>query len=175
MAKLVKGFGMLGMGGVFTDPNEVAFSDRVRDELGVDIGASPYRDYEAGAIAHQIDQLPEDAVVLVWGTSLGANDCTVVASYTHHRVNGIWGFQASLYSAKVKVPPNVLFAHLIYSFNPIPIPGLGAYKWEPGPGFNAASLHLTPHHIPHPGDYDRHDQDMFLAEMRRVIDAASGV
>lgn len=166
----VFGFGMLGMGGTLTDPNEIAFSDRVRDELGVNIGSSPYRDYEAGAIAHDIDLLPDDAVVLVWGTSLGANDCPVVGSYIKRKVHGIWGFQASLFGAKVKVTPNVLFAHLIYSFNPIPIPGLGAYKWEPGEGFDGARLHLTPHHIPHPGDYDRGDQNMFLAEMKRVIE-----
>jgi hypothetical protein len=159
---------MLGLGGTFTDPNEVAFSDRVRDECDADIQASPYRDYDCAHIASVIDKLPADAVVLVWGTSLGANDCTVVANYTKRKIN-IFGFQASIFGAHEKVTPNVLFAHLFYSYNPIPIPGLGAYKWEPAPGFDKARLHLTPHHIPHPGDYDRGDQDTFIAEMKRII------
>lgn len=177
MTRPVFGFGMLGMWGVNFDPGEITFSERVRDECGVDIGASPYRDYECAAIATDIRKLPVDAIVLVWGTSLGANDCTVVGEYTQsayaayvpRRIHGMFGFQASLYGAKVRLTPNVLFAHLIYSYNPIPFPGLGAYKWEPGEGFDQARLHLTPHHIPHPGDYDRHDQDMFLAEIKRII------
>jgi hypothetical protein len=165
----VFGFGMLGLGGTFTDPNEVAFSHRVRDELKVNIVDSPYRDYDAAHIAAAITALPPTAVILVWGSSLGANDCTVVASWTKRVIHGIFGFQASIFGAKEKVGPNVLFAHLFYSYNPIPIPGLGAYKWEPGEGFDPARLHLTHHHIPHPGDYDRHDQDTFLAEMGRII------
>jgi hypothetical protein len=169
MSRPVFGFGMLGMGGRLTDPNEIAFSNRVRDECGVDIQASPYRDYDEYAIASAIDKLPVDAVVLVWGTSLGANDCTVVANYTKRTVHGIFGFQASLYGAHALVTPNVLFAHLFYSYNPIPVPGLGAYKWQPAPRFDKARLHLTPHHIPHPGDYDRGDQDIFLGEMKRII------
>jgi hypothetical protein len=34
---------------------------------------------------------------------------------------------------------------------------------------NPASYHRTPHHIPHPGDYDVGDQNMFIAEIKRII------
>ncbi len=64
---------------------------------------------------------------------------------------------------------NVKFAHLIYSYNPIPLPGLGAYIWPLGT-MNPASYHKTPHHIPHPGDYDLNDQTMFINEMRRIME-----
>lgn len=166
------GFGMYGMGGPITDPGEYGFSERVGHELGVNIHGSPYRDYEAGAIAAMINELGEDQGVFVWGTSLGANDTPVVCSYAKRKIQGAFGFQASIYGAKgYRLNDNVLFAHLFYSYNPIPVPGLGAYIWPVGT-MPPASFHKTPHHIPHPGDYDIGDQNTFLAEMKRIMESA---
>lgn len=162
------GFGMYGMFGNATDPGEKGFSERVEHELGVNIHDSPYRDYEAGSIAAIIEKLPPEDGVFVWGTSLGANDVPVVASYTGHAIDGAFGFQASIYGAKVVLSKNILFAHLIWSLNPIPFPGLGAYIWKVGT-MNPASYHKTQHNLPHPGDYDLGDQTMFINEMKRIM------
>jgi hypothetical protein len=164
------GFGMYGMGGSATDPGEAQFSQRVATELGVHIHGSPYRDTEAGKIAALIQGLPEKDGVFVWGTSLGCNNVPVVCTYVGTRtLDGAFGFQASLYGAKgYPLNNNVKFAHLIYSYNPIPLPGLGAYIWPLGT-MPAASYHKTGHHIPHPGDYDVGDQNMFLREMKRIM------
>jgi hypothetical protein len=164
------GFGMYGMWGPLTDPGEAGFSARVRDECGVDMGDSPYRDYQAGTIAAIIDHLPEDATVLVWGTSLGANNCTVVGSYTKRTIHGMWGFQASLFGAKVPITPNVKFAHLIYSTNPVNF-GLGAYVWIKASGNETTNYYKEDRPLPHPGDYDIASQNMFIAEIKRVIAA----
>lgn len=165
------GFGMFGMGGPMTDPGEAGFSQRVAHELGVNVHGSPYRDYECANIAAMIDKLGPDDGVFVWGTSLGSNDVPVVCSYTKRRIDGAFGFQASIYGAKgYALNDNVKFAHLIYSYNPIPLPGLGAYIWPLGT-MSAESYHKTPHHIAHPGDYDIGDQNKFIAEMKHIITA----
>ncbi len=167
------GFGMYGMGGPMTDPGETGFSQRVAHELGVNTHGSPYLDTEAANIAVIIDKLPTKDGVFVWGTSLGANNTPVTCSYVKRTIDGAFGFQASIYGAKgYRLNKNIKFAHLIYSYNPIPLPGLGAYIWPLGT-MNPPSYHKTPHHIPHPGDYDLHDQNMFLAEMKRIMEHAT--
>ena len=164
------GFGMYGMFGPETDPGEAGFSQRVWQELGVNIHGSPYRDYQAGEIAALIDKLPPEDGTFVWGTSLGACNVPVVCSYTKHVINGAFGFQASIYGAKgYPLNDNIKFAHLIYSYNPIPFPGLGAYIWPLGT-MEAASYHRTRHDLPHPGDYDLNDQNTYLAEMKRIME-----
>lgn len=163
------GFGMFGMGGPATNPAEAGFSHRVA-ELGVDIHGSPYRDYQAGDIAAIINKIPDTEGVFVWGTSLGANNTPLVCSYVHRRIDGAFGFQASLYGYQGKIPVNVKFAHLISSRNPAPILGLGLYVWQ------CSSLSVDFHHdwhdIPHPGDYDEGDQNIFLGEMCHIMAAA---
>lgn len=163
------GFGMYGQGGYVTNPAERGFSQRVA-KLGVNIHSSPYESYDAGTIAAIVSKIPDNEGVFVWGTSLGANNTPVVCSYTRRRIDGAFGFQASIYGASgVKLNANIKFAHLIYSYNPIPFPGLGAYVWPLGT-MNAASYHKTQHNIPHPGDYDINDQNMFLGEMKRIME-----
>lgn len=162
-------FDMYGMGGSVTNPGSGVFTYRAAHELHINVHGSPYRDYQAAGIAVLIDKIPETEGVFVAGTSLGANNVPVVCSYVKRRIDGAFGFQASIYGARgYKLNANVKFAHLIYSYNPIPFPGLGAYKWPLGT-MHAASYHLTAHHIPHPGDYDQGDQDMFLNEMKRIM------
>lgn len=163
------GFGMYGQGGYATNPSEKGFSGRAK-QLGVNIHDSPYESYQAGEIAELINKIPETEGVFVWGTSLGANNTPVVCSYAKRRIDGAFGFQASIYGAcGVGLNANIKFAHLISSDNPAPFPGLGSYVWPLGtmPG---ASYHRTQHNLPHPGDYDTGDQDMFLAEMKRIME-----
>jgi hypothetical protein len=167
MAKEWHGFGMFGQGGRATDPWEDTFSARVH-ALGVNIHGSPYGHYDVPTIVGLIDRLPPESGIFVWGTSLGACNAPLVCDYTKRQIDGAFGFQASIYGYHGSVPANVKFAHLIYSYNPLPLPGLGAYIWQNG-GIHPASLHLTPHHIPHPGDYDVGDQDMFLNEIKRIM------
>ncbi len=163
-------FGGYGMGGHVTDPGEDWFTNRVKAEIPeIDIHNSPYRDRDAGYVAGEIDKLPPNDIVFIQGTSLWANDCPVVGSYTKHIVHGMFGFQASLYGAKQPITENVLFAHLFYSYNPIPFPGLGAYKWRLKAGNTVTGLHVTPKHLIHPGDYDVPSQNTFLAEIKRII------
>lgn len=170
--KPVHFFGMYGMGGYLTDQGEAYFVQRLKKECPeINIHGSPYRDYDCNEIVAIIDELPPDDVKFVQGTSLGANDVPVVCGRTKRTIDGAFGFQASLYGEHSSLSANVLFAHLIYSYNPIPFPGLGAYIWQVGT-MNPASYHRTPHHIPHPGDYDVGDQNMFIREIKRIIAAS---
>ncbi len=172
MTKPVHFFGMYGQGGQITDQGESYFVARLKNELPqISYHGSPYRDYQAGEIAAFIDTLGAEDIVFVQGTSLGANNVPVTCGYTKHRIDGAFGFQASLYGYHSSLTSNVKFAHLIYSYNPIPFPGLGAYLWQVGT-MHAPSYHQTPHHIPHPGDYDQHDQQMFINEIKRIIAAS---
>ncbi len=172
MTKQVHFFGIYGMGGHLTDPGEDYFTARVKAEIPhIHTHASPYGDQQTGEIAAFIDTLAPEDIIFVQGTSLGANDAPVAASYTKHRIDGVFGFQASLYGYHSSLTANVQFAHLIYSYNPIPWPGLGAYLWRVGT-MHPPSYHATPHHIPHPGDYDIGDQNKFIGEMKRIIAAS---
>jgi hypothetical protein len=167
----VHGFGMYGMWGPFTDPGESGFSQRVGKELGINIHDSPYRDYDYPTIAAEINALPDDATILTWGTSLGSNNQTVLATQVTRKIHGAFGFQASLGGMKVPMPKNVLFSHLIYSYNPFNC-GLGAYRWVDEEG--NYTPHQTRKDLIHPGDYDVASQNMFLAEMRRIIAKPEG-
>jgi hypothetical protein len=89
-----------------------------------------------------------------------------------HVIQGIWGFQASEYGAKDGIPPNVLFAQLTSSDNPIPFPRLGSYRWVKATGNTVTNLYLNTVNDPHPGDGNVAVQNKYLAEMRRVIAAA---
>ncbi len=160
---------MYGMGGHTTDPGEDYFVANVKRQIpSLNCHNSPYLDQQAGELAAFIDKLPATDGVFVAGTSLGCNNVPVTCGYTKHTINGAFGFQASLYGAHSSLTKNALFAHLIYSYNPVPFPGLGAYLWKVGT-MNPPSYHQTPHHIPHPGDYDIGDQNMFIAEMKRIM------
>ncbi len=162
-------FSMYGMGGHTTDAGEDYFVANVKQQIpNLDCHGSPYQDQQAGIIAALIDKLNPKDGVFVSGTSLGCNNTPVTCGYTKHLIDGAFGFQASEYGVHSSLTKNVLFAHLIYSYNPIPFPLLGAYRWKVGT-MNPPSYHQTPHHIPHPGDYDVGDQNMFIREMKRII------
>ncbi len=165
-------FGGYGMGGHTTDPGEDWFTARVKAEIpDINIHESPYRDFEVDRVVTEIDKLPPDDIVFVQGTSLWANNAPLVGRYTKHIINGMFGFQASMFGVHQPITPNVLFAHLFYSYNPIPFPLLGAYQWRRAVGNTVTGLHVTPKHLPHPGDYDVPSQNIFLAEIKRIIAA----
>ena len=162
---------MYGMWGPVTDPGEREFCAKVA-ALGVDIGRSPYEHYEVNQIAADFNAAP-NAVHLVWGSSLGANNCPVVAVYAPRVViHGMWGFQASLDGAQVGIPHNVLFAHEVWNPNWAMTFGLGAYEWVRAPGNSRTNLYTSKRYDFHPGETEA-AQAMFLAEMKRVIAAAS--
>jgi hypothetical protein len=95
----------------------------------------------------------------------------------------MWGFQASNFGAKAiegtdyaGIPPNVLFAHLAYSTNPLNF-GLGAYIWQKTPdnvalGSKGTNLYAFDTRDLHPGDGNANVQNKFIAEMKRVIKTA---
>ena len=171
MTRPVIGRSMYGMWGRMTDPGEDVFSQEVA-KLGVDIGNSPYRDYEVNQIVADFNAAPSNAIRLLWGSSLGANNCPVVASYAPHVIiHGMWGFQASLYGAQVPIPGNVLFAHEVFNSIWIETLGLGAYKWVRATGNSHTNLYLSDRGDFHPGETSA-AETMFLAEMKRVIATA---
>ena len=182
------GFEIYGLWGPVTDPGARTMTQRMRQELtGINMHGSPYRDYDVNTIVAEIMALPADEPVLICGTSLGANNTPVTAAYVYlqnqkRMIAGIWGFQASIYGAQAGqesyypgVTANVQFAHLIFSEAPENF-GLGAYKWIAAPGNTVTNGGqgplLTEKDLAHPGDGDVPSQDMFLAEMARVIAAA---
>ena len=106
-----------------------------------------------------------------------------MAAYVYRRnsniiIHGMWGFQASQGGAKAiestdynGIPPNVLFAHLVSSDNPLNF-GLGSYRWQKAPGNTITNLILDHNMDVHPGDGNLNTQNMFLAEMKRVVEQA---
>ena len=157
---------MFGLGAEFTDPAAVEFAHRVRDELGVDIGDSPFRYYQTDEIVSQINCAANaDAQILVWGTSLGANNVTVVASQVTRAVSAAVCFQASQWGAKTDIPPNV--QSLLAFFNPFV--SLGSYKPQLAAGNGATSPFWVERWVDHPGDQDKMSQDIALDFMARIL------
>jgi hypothetical protein len=160
----ILGFGMFGLGAEFTDPAAVEFAHRVRDELGVDIGESPYRYFQTDLIVSQINCAANaDAKVLLWGTSLGANNVTVVASQVTRSIAAAIGFQASQWGAKTAIPPNV--QSLLFFFNPFVT--LGSYKPQLAEGNGTTMPFWVERWVDHPGDQDRTSQDMAIDFLKR--------
>lgn len=162
-------FAMYGMMpfGIQTDPCMKVFCDEVKAAMpDINIHDSPYRDAQVNEIAGIIGELPSDDGVFVAGTSLGANNVPVVCARTHHEIDGAFGFQASLYGVHSPFTENVKFAHLISSDNPLPFPGLGAYRWERGE--MTGGLILEVRNVPHPGDYVAFDRAKYIREMKTI-------
>jgi hypothetical protein len=168
----VIGRGMYGQFGPLTDPGEREFSAKVA-ALGVDVGLSPYNHYDVNQIVIDFNAAPADATLLLWGSSLGANNAPIVAAYTHRIIHGMWGFQASDYGAKVPITSNVLFAHEVYNPNWVGTLGLGHYEWVLASNNRTTNLYLSARYSMHPGETEL-SQAMFLAEMQRVIDKPAG-
>ena len=168
---MIYGFGLYGMGGYLTDPVEYSFSQRVK-ELGVNIANSPYLDTEVSTIVTTINKLPHSDKVILWGSSLGANNLPYIASYIAREVEGIWGFQASLYGMHFPIPQNVKFAHEVYNSTIPQTLGLGAYKWTKAQNNKITNLYLSDRHDMHPGETEG-SQEMFLREMERVTKGLS--
>jgi len=160
-------YGMWGRQG--TDLALRTFTQRVAIELApIRIHNSPYDDQQAFPLAEAIDKIPLSEGVLLAGTSLGANNLAVICANVRRLVDGVFGFQASSYGARgYPLNANVLFAHIISSWNPIPLPFLGTYRWPLGT-MNAASYKREWHNIAHPGDYNIQDQDKFIREMKTI-------
>jgi len=158
-------------------------TQRMKAELpNINTHASPYRDYQVNDVVALILSLPLTDKVIIVGTSLGASNTPVVGAYVYLQnkariINGIWGFQASIWGAQAGIDtaypgitPNVQFADLAYSTNPINA-GLGAYVWKKSPGNTVTNLYTFDTFDVHPGDGNVKTQDRFLCEMKRVIGA----
>jgi hypothetical protein len=166
-------FGMYGMWGPITDFGESHFLDRCRAEISDLQVHGPYRDYDVATIVSEMRALPTDAVLFVQGTSLGSNNSPVVANYLDTRtIHGVFGFQASQWGAHSLLPKNVLFAHLIYSENPINC-GLGSYVWQTDKDFKGGYVRSRIDDV-HPGDGNQNSQEMFIHEIRRIIAKPTG-
>jgi hypothetical protein len=167
-----------GMWGGITDPGAREFTNKVKllDPERIDIGNSPYPDYQIPQIAADFSAAPTDAIRMGGGSSLGCNNIAMIGLYVPHLTfHGIWGFQASDYGARAKegttydgIPSNVLFAHEVY--NPIWLQtgGLGAYEWVRSPNNHKTNLYVSKRYDFHPGETEQ-VQAMFLAEIARVI------
>jgi hypothetical protein len=172
MAMAVHYFSSYGMEpfNIPTDPGQDTLVNLVKAKFaGIETHQSPYRDYEVNTIAAAIEQLPAEDIVFVAGASLGACNCTVVASRTKHKIHGVFGYQASVWGDHTPMPANALFAVLFTSDVPIPAPGIGNYVWSTAPDFDPHRLHVIPRNILHPGDYDQWSQQIQLTYMARII------
>jgi hypothetical protein len=156
---------LFGLGAEFTDPAAVTFANRVRDECSVDIGASPYRYYQTEEIVGRINCAPSSATILVWGTSLGGNNTTVVAAQTERAIAGVFVFQASQWGAKTDIPANVKFFHAVFN----PFVTLGSYKHQLAAGNATTAALWTERWVDHPGDADKISQDMFIDQITRLL------
>lgn len=124
------------------------------------------------SIVNAIMRLPDDAVVFVFGASLGANNSPVIvhALNRHRNVDGIFGFQASSWpgAARVPIAPNCAFAHEALNPNPVATIGLGCYRWEVVDPAET-KLVFTETNDLHPGDCNVQVQDAFLADVKRIM------
>jgi hypothetical protein len=167
------------MWGPLTDPGAREFTDKVKAlDVGVpiDVGESPYRDFDIAKIAKDFTDAPPDAIRLGGGSSLGANNIAAIGQYAPSvTIHGIWGFQASddglkavLGSTYEGVAKTVLFAHEVY--NPVWLQtiGFGHYEWVRAPGNMRTGLRADKRYDFHPGETEE-IQAMYLAEIQRVI------
>jgi hypothetical protein len=164
---------MSGMFGPVTDPGSYSFTEEIRQAVsGIDLGRSPYRDFEAQEVANDLIRAPKNAVRLIVGTSLGACNCTVAATYAKAVIiHGIFGFQASRNGADWPVPRNVLFAHEFYApgwLGAIITANLGTLAWHKAVGNTRTALILTPEYARHPGETPK-ARSTFLAEIKRIV------
>lgn len=163
---------MSGMWGPVTDPGAYAFTEEIRKAVpGVDLGKSPYRDFQVQEVANDLLHAPKDAVRMVVGTSLGACNCTVAATYAKVvTIHGIFGFQPSANGADWPILSNVLFAHEFYApgwIGTLVTGGLGTLAWHKAAGNKVTNLILTPQYVPHPGESVK-ARTAFLAEIKRI-------
>jgi len=167
-------FGGLGMMpfGIQTDPGLPNFMQRAASMIPGLVLHGPYRDYNTGQIAAEADALPATDGVFSVGTSLSANDQFIIAGYAKRKFQGCFMFQASDWGPKSTAPANVEFAHLIYSYLPIPVPLIGCYIPDPGPLIVGKNYLQTNINLPHPGDYDLNSQLLFINDMKQIIGVA---
>jgi hypothetical protein len=181
-AHLFGGLGMMPFG-IVTDPGLPNFMQRARMSIPGLVLHGPYRDYNTGEIAKQADALPVGDIVFVVMTSLSANDAFIITGYAKRKIHCLM-FQASKWGPAASAPSNVGFAHLIYSYMPIPVPLIGAYIPGPGTmtvvsksGYDASykvadRVYVQSNiNLPHPGDYDAPSQELFIGDMKRLIGA----
>lgn len=173
---------MSGMWGPVTDPGAYSFTEEIRKAVpGVELGRSPYRDFEVQEVANDLIRAPKDAVRLLVGTSLGACNCPVAATYAFQSnpkvlIHGMFGFQASAHGADWPIPSNVLFAHEFYApsgwwngyMGTIITGGLGTLAWHKAAGNKRTTLILTSQYVPHPGETQK-ARAAFLAEIKRIV------
>jgi hypothetical protein len=165
---------MSGMFGPVTDPGAYSFTEEIRKAVpGIDLGRSPYRDFEVEQIANDMRCSPWNAVRFIVGSSLGACNCTVSATYAKGiTIHGIFGFQASKGGADWPIPSNVLFAHEFYNppwpFGTIMTGGLGTLAWHKAAGNKTTTLIVQPEYAFHPGETPK-ARATFLAEIKRIV------
>lgn len=163
---------MSGMWGPATDPGSYSFTEEIRKALpDADLGRSPYRDFQVQEVANDFLHAPKDAVREVVGTSLGACNCPVAATYAKNvTIHGMFGFQASANGADWPILPNVLFAHEFYApgwIGYLMTAGMGTLAWHKAPGNKVTNLLLSTQYAAHPGETPR-ARAAFLAEIRRI-------
>ncbi len=164
---------MSGMWGPITDPGAYAFTSEIKSTVPTaNLGTSPYRDFEVHKVADDLLHAPAEAVRIVVGTSLGACNCPVAATYAKSvTIHGIFGFQASANGADWPIPSNVLFAHEFYApgwAGKIITGGLGTLAWHKAPGNKVTNLILSTQYAFHPGETPK-ARGAFLAEIKRIV------
>jgi hypothetical protein len=182
-------FCLLGMWGTVTDPGMYQLTTRLTGQGGINVHASPYRDYALQDIVNAIMAQPEQFLA-IFGSSLGANNAPDVAQdlIGHRTIDFMVGFQPSQYGTHVPIPVNV--KHALCFFNPVWIitAGLGNYQWVLAPdndgtivvqdtkgkwttqrtGKGGTFLQVIENLDLHPADFDTALQDIALNEMQAL-------
>lgn len=178
-AHLFGGLGMMPFN-ITTDPGTPNFMQRAAAMIPGLILHGPFRDYNLGYVPIERDDLPDGDMAFFVGTSLSADDAFDITGRSELPWDGVFMFQASQYGEHAVATAKVKYAHLIYSENPLPLPGLGSFKpgagpliaWDQGLGGQCpagANYILTRVDDPHPGNSNINSQMLFIGDMQRII------
>lgn len=157
-------FVSFGMGGAGLDPTygERWFVQRLR-QAGVDC-ADPFNWSDVQLIVDQILRVPTSTKVFIFGDSLGANEAPAIAAALRGRrkIDGMGGFQPSVWGEHVEITDNVIEAICLY--NPVWVQtfGLGDYPWVRAKGNVLTNVSYIRKAEWHPADDDKTVQNAFL-------------
>lgn len=162
-------FFMYGQGGKVVDQilarDGLGILANMVESLGVPVNLYNWAPGAYEVIAKEIMKLPDEDLVVVGGSSLGANDTPLVCSTVRPRkINFIFGCQPSLYGRKIQVPPNVEKALCMYApLWAIWTLGYGSYKWSFISSATQQQWMTSFSH--HPGDNDPRLHSRVLSEV----------
>lgn len=126
---------------------------------------------QAQQIMVDVKAQPVGTRIVVGGTSLGANEAPMAATFlSGRRVDLIFGIQPSLLGRKNLVPANVTHAMCFYApwwnfFGAV----LGNYQWQLALGNRATRLEMAYSLSSHPGSNEERVQAAIATEVKKLL------